>query len=143
MGNNKDGNKDITEYGKATRFGSAGGPDPRAAKEKQTAAGQGNQHSVRNAARRLAAAEFDITKKLSPEDLVKKFGRDGYVVSGAQMIAIKKFQKAMTGDTKMLQQITDDIDGKQVQKVVEAQASLADLVTKSYEIDSEEQAPEE
>ncbi len=130
-----EGNKDIAEYGKSTRFGAEGGADPKAARAKRTENGTGNQHTVRQAVRRLACADFDITAELTPKELCKKFGREGTVVTGAMLLAAKKFQKAMQGDVKMLQQITDDIDGKQVQKTIEAKTTLADLVNRSYEIE--------
>ena len=135
------GNKDIAIIGKNTRFGSENGPDPKAAKAKQTEAGQGNQHSVRNALRRLAASDFVLGENMTPEVLVKKFGRNGVEISGAQMLAVRKFEQGMK-NWKAMDSLIDAIDGKQVQKVVEAQATLADLVNHSYELENqtEEQA---
>lgn len=125
-------NKDIIEAGKNTRFGSKDGADPSEAATKRNK--EANPNAVRLAMKRLAASEFDIMQPLTAEDIAKKFGRNGTIVSGAQMIAVKKFQVAMKkGDPKILQQVTDDIDGKQVEKKMEASVTLADILAASHD----------
>lgn len=117
--------------GTATQFGKERGPDPSAAATKKN--NEQHAQSIRVALRRLATADFDITKPLTLEELVTKFGRDGTVITGAQMLAARKFLMALKGDVRLLQQVTDDIDGKQVQAVAEAKITLADLVAASYD----------
>lgn len=123
--------QELIEAGKNTRFGSKGGADPSAAATKRN--NDANPSQIRSAMKRLAAAEFDITQDFTPAELLKKFGRNGVVVSGAQLIAVKKFQIALKkGDVKMLQQVTDDVDGKQIERKAEAQVSYAELVAGSF-----------
>lgn len=123
------------------RFGQKDGNDPKEAKAKQTAAGLGNQHTIRNSLKRLACAEVDITKMPTAEDMAKMFGRDGTKVTMAQLAAIKKFQQAM-GNWKAMDSLIDHVDGKQVERKVEATVSLADLVNRSYELEDQSEGDE-
>lgn len=116
-------NPKLIEDGKNTRFGQPGGADPVAATK------SGNKPwSIRNSVRRLAAAEFDIDKKMTPEEFAKKFGAGGRTLTGAQMIAAKKFHMALSGNAKVMKEITEDVDGKLVQEQKIATVTLADLV---------------
>lgn len=122
---------DITHL-QGRRFGEAGGADPSAAATKRN--NEQNPSLVRLSLRRLAAAEFDITKELTNEEIVRKFGREGLKITGAQMIAVRKFQAALKkADPKMMQQITDDIDGKQVQPTASTRLSLEELLALSQD----------
>lgn len=118
------GNKNIAEYGKGTRFGSDNGPDPSEAGRK----GANAKWSVRNASKRIAALTVGEAKEM--------MGRmDELTV--AQAVALSKFRSAMAGDTKAMQQFTDDVDGKLIDRKVHAEITLADLVTGSLEFDEE------
>jgi hypothetical protein len=131
------GNSNIAILGMDTQFGKEHGPDP------STAARRKNQEahtsSVRLALRRLAGAEFDVAQSLTLEELVKKFGREGTVISGAQMLAARKFLLALKGNVSLMQQVTDDIDGKLVQASVEARTTLADLVNASVALERQQE----
>lgn len=113
------GNPDIVKYGERTRFGQPNGPDPSIiAKNK-------NPSSIRAAIRRIAAMEVDQFQQV-----LKK--RE---MTLAQAIAIRKFQKALVGDLKAMQQLEDAIDGKLTKKATEACATLVDLVNGALEDD--------
>ncbi len=127
---NVDGNPKIAALGASTRFGQPGGPDPGLmAREK-------NPAHVRAVLRRLAACEIDITQPVTIELLSKMLRRDGSMLTGAEMLAVRKWQQAMT-NWRAMDSLIDAIDGKQVQKQVEAQATLADLINRSYELETE------
>lgn len=130
------GNANITVYGASTQFGKDGGPDASAAARKKNT--EQHAQNIRLALRRLAVADFDVSKPLTLDELVKKFGRDGTEISGAQMLAARKFLLALKGDARLLKQITDDIDGKQVQALVQAKTTLADLVNASVSLERQE-----
>src|SRR5436190_653334 len=123
------GNAQIAALGRYTQFGKERGHDPSAAACKKSR--EAHAASVRLALRRLAIADFDISQPITLEELVTKFGREGMAISGAQMLAARKFLLALKGNVGLLQQVTDDIDGKQVQATVEARTTLADLVNAS------------
>ena len=129
------GNKEIAVIGEKTRFGAENGPDPAEAAKKA------KPWSVRNSVRRLAAAK--IVTKNGPsiqEQIESVFGEPG-VMTVAQLVAVKKVGMALKGNLAAIESITDDVDGKLVQKEVKATVSLADLVNKSYEIEDGRPAP--
>lgn len=134
-GNENSGRADIVKVSKP--FGTEGAADPSAAATKRNK--EQNPSSIRMNLRRLAAAEFDITSPLTKEEIAKKFGRKGTEINGAQVLALKKFEMALKGNTAIMQQVTDDIDGKQVQATVEARTSLADLVNASVALERQQQ----
>lgn len=126
--------RQLIVYGEKTRFGAKDGPDPRAAKAKQVEEDKcQNQHSIRGALKRLMVADFDISKPITPSDLVKKFGRDGALINGAQVAAMNKFMQAMK-NWKAMDSLIDAVDGKQKQSVeLEAKRSLGDIILESYQ----------
>ncbi len=125
----KAGNPNIAEYGKATRFGA--GNDPKEA-HKRMQEEVGNTTFVRPALRRLACAEFDVDKKMDANTLTRVFAKEKASLTGAQILAIRKFQHGLA-NYKAMDSLIDAIDGKQIQKVAEARVSLADLVAGSFE----------
>lgn len=104
-----------------TAFGSPGGPDPRAAQKASVAKAQ-ETRSVRAAIRRFAGYTIEELQSMSRKRNIP----------AAHMLAIAKFQKAISGDVKAMQQIEESIDGKLVEKKVEAKVTLAELVLESY-----------
>jgi len=116
----------IIEAGKNTRFGSQGGPDPSAAAAK----GNKNRSSVRAASRRIAAMEVAFAMELAGKEKFQKLNM-------AEAVALAKFKAALAGDTTAMQQVTEDVDGKLVDRKVHAEVTLADLVTGSLEYDDE------
>lgn len=127
----KGNNPNIVEHGKATRFGAERGADPKEANKKLMDE-IGSPAFVRPALRRLACAEFDIDKKLDSNTLTRVFAKEKAALTGAQILAIRKFQQGMA-NYKAMDTLIDSIDGKQIQKVAEAKVSLADLVAGSFE----------
>lgn len=114
-----------------TRFGQEGGPDPSASAKKKNE----TQHtaSVRLTLRKLGMAKIDITKPITPETVAKAMGyRSAEDLTVIDLCSMMKLQQAMK-NWKAMDTLIDHIDGKQVQKVVEAQVSLADLVNKSMD----------
>lgn len=100
------------------RFGAPGGPDP-------SEAGKRGGGSVRAAIRRIAFMHPEDAR-----DMIKRADKD---MTMAIAIAAAKFQKALKGDTKAMQQLEDSIDGKLVEKQVKAETTLEELVVGSFE----------
>lgn len=129
MGNNPNGNKDIALAGVNTRFGS-GGADPSAAAKKRNT--EQNPSSIRLALQRIMATEIDITQPMTAEQIAKAFGRNGVKVSIAQAMAVRKVMQAHK-EWKAMDSLIDHVDGKQVQAVVEAKVTIADILAASYD----------
>lgn len=130
---NEGGNKDIAIIGKDTRFGSEKGPDPVEAQKAREA--KGNPGEIRGALKRLACAEIDITRTPTAEDMARIFSKNGGTkITMAQMAAIMKFQQGLK-NWKAMDSLIDHVDGKQIERKVEATVTLADLVTRSYELE--------
>lgn len=121
------GNINIADYGLATRFGKARGANPSIAARKKNM--EQHAQSIALALKRLMQHEIDIGQPVTIQQLITAFSRDGRPISGAQLIAIKQFLRAWQGDTKLLQQITDVVDGKQVAIHTKASIELADIIT--------------
>lgn len=119
-----DGNPDIVKAAEGYRFGDPNGPDPAEAGRK----GGQQKASIRAAVRRIAAAEFDIGEDAPPmkTQINRVFGGENKM-TGAQMAGARKFALAMN-DLRGLENLTNDVDGKLVEKRVEAKTSLEDLV---------------
>jgi len=113
-------NKDIVEAGKKTQFGQEGGADPKEAREKSS------PWSIRMATKRIA--RMTVTEAKAMADRKNE-------LTMAQAVAAMKFQRALNGDVRAMQQLEDSIDGKLVEKRVEAKTSLEDLVMASLEGD--------
>ncbi len=121
--NNPDGHLPTLQPGVAgahTRFGQPGGPDPQEARAKQV-----NPSSVRAQVRRIAALTRTEFKQ----------AYDSNAATMAMIVAASKYQKAVKGDVKAMQQIEDSVDGKLADRKIEAQVTLADLVNGSFEQD--------
>lgn len=136
---NEGGNKDIALIGKAYQFGAEKGPDPTEAIKKRNE--KGHPGEIRVALKRLACAEIDITRTPTAEDMARIFGKGGTKVTMAQMAAIMKFQQAMK-NYKAMDTLIDHVDGKQIERKVEATVTLADLVTRSYELEDKADEPD-
>jgi len=98
---NNSNNPNITEVSKATQFGQPGGADPVEAVKKGTEV-QAKQRKVRHSTRELARVEF---KTEDVEDCVdRKFLLGAIAYRGmnnmADLLAVTKFQKALTGTSK-------------------------------------------
>ena len=115
-------NPELAEHGKTTRFGQPNGPDPVEAQKTSS-----KPWSIRNSIRRMSAMAFDDFKDMvsRPESLTV-----------AQTIAAVKIQKAIKGEIRAMQQLEESVDGKVTDKIAEAQVTLADLVTGSFEYDN-------
>ena len=99
-------------------------------KETQFGGPRGNKRgngSIRGNIRRLA--------HMHPEDAQDLIGK---AETMAELIAARKYQVALSGDVKAMQQLEDSVDGRLVEKKVEAEVTLADLVNKSFEVENEE-----
>jgi hypothetical protein len=117
----------LIENNKGTRFGTPGAAD-QATLPKNTA--------IRAALRRIAAFEFDVDvleRGPKPSELMRIFTKGGRTITGAQLAAIKKYSQAFQ-NYKAMDTMIDQVDGKQVQTIAQAQVTLADLVNGSYEV---------
>lgn len=125
------GNPDINKY--SVPFGPDN--DPHKAQKKSA------PWSIRNAVRRICAREMikmQADEKMTIERLAELVF-DGRQPSMGEMVALRRVFEALRGNPKFSQFVTEDVDGKLVQKTVEAKATLAEIVSKSYD---EEQADE-
>lgn len=128
--NNPKGNPLITTYSQKSRFHS--GPnaaDPAEAVKKRKV----NGTSVRAAERRIAGMEFDKNNPPTGATISKMLDNREGVLTGAQIVAIKRFELAAKGHPKFSQYFTEDVDGKLIQKAITAETSLADLIAGSYD----------
>lgn len=129
-------NNDPTNRLIGSRFGEEGGADARAAQAKSRAKMIEN-NSVRRMVNRIAAHEFDTGPDAPPiQDQIR--GIFGRKMTGAQMMAAARVAQGMK-NYKAMQNIVEDIDGKLIEKKVEAQVSYADLVAGSLDREREEQ----
>lgn len=125
MSNNPTGNPDIQQHAIGHRFGEAEGADPRAAQQKS------KPWSIRAMAKRICAAEFDVGPNApSIEEQIKTLF--GGKMTGGQLAAVRKFAQAMK-DPRAMDTLIDNVDGKLIEKKIEATATLADIVGKSYD----------
>ncbi len=126
-GNNN--NPNIVEHGKSTRFGADGGANP------SDAASFGNHRraQVRSSLRRLMG---HVTGTASPSasDLAKGFGKGRRLdnLTVAEVMALHKVQQAMK-NPKAMDTLIDHVDGKQVEKKLEAKVTLADIINGNFE----------
>lgn len=116
------GNPNIAEHGKATRFGT-GRNSPHAARAKAS-----DPWSIRRAMRLLAGMTVGELEELAT---------NADELTAAQAVAIAKICKALNGNVRAMQQVTDDIDGKSTDSTVSTKVTLADLVTGSLVYDEE------
>ena len=117
----KEGEKspDSTQHLIGYRFGEKGGADPKEAQKKKT--------SIRAATRRFAAMDVGDAVSLSKDK--DEFNK----LSLAQAVALSKFKKALSGDVRAMQQLEDSVDGKLVERKVEATTTLEELVLGSFD----------
>lgn len=124
------GNPRINEVNQATRFGQPRGADP-------VAAGRKRRKGVRAAVRAFAEMQIDLGKVARDGENVAAAVEAAIVayalkskedLTVADRIAIKKIAAAMAGNVAALENITNDIDGKQVDRVAQTTVTLADLV---------------
>lgn len=72
------------------------------------------------------------------DDQAKKLlGRN---LTGAERMALVRIRQGFAGNYKFNQSCTEDVDGKLLERKVEAQVSLADLVNGSY-LEGDENKP--
>lgn len=120
------------------RFGEDGGGDPREAQAKSREKMKENA-SVRRMVRRIAAHEFDFGEGAKPlPDQIKSDVFGTRRMTGAQVLAAARFAQAMKNNTAM-NSIVEDIDGKLIEKKVEAQVGYAELVSGSLDMEREEE----
>lgn len=120
---------DVTKVSHSTRFGAESGLSPSEAGRISTEK-HGSPASVRQALRRLASLEVEFGKSPQPEQISKIFGCETGKATMAQMLAFRKFTRAIKdGDVKAMQQIEDSLDGKLPTTNVNAETSLADLIS--------------
>lgn len=121
----------IATVGHSTRFGAKDGPDPSEAGKKSQEK-IGNPMSVREALRRIATFEIEVGKPPKPQDIAAMFSRGGNRMTMAQMMAYRKFTKAIIeGDVKAMQQIEESLDGKVPNVNLNTETSLAELIAEA------------
>jgi hypothetical protein len=120
---NYEGNNAIAVYGQATRFGA--GNCPRAARAKASP-----PWSIRNAVRELAGVEVDIRLPVTVDLFLRTFDPMGSKhATGAEIAAAQYCVLALTGNNyRMLDRLTDMIDGPLPKEKVKAEPSLAELI---------------
>lgn len=123
------GNPDIVKHAEGHRFGDAGGADPSAAGKK----GNESRWSIRSSLKRIGRFEFDVSEE-GMQNLSEQFRRafNSKKLTGSELAAIKKFSQAMLNEQAM-DKLIEHIDGKLVERKVEATVTLADLVNGSYD----------
>ena len=94
---NPNGNPNIAQYGRATRFGAPAAPDP------AEVGSRTKPWSIRLALRHLSAQQIDaenpaVTLPPTP--------------TTAQVIAAAVLEKAINGDMRAVEYLTDQVDGK-------------------------------
>jgi hypothetical protein len=115
---NPEGHKDIAIFGAATRFGAENGPDP------VESAHKAQPWSIRNSIRRYGLMSMEELQEAYKDKRTK----------ANELVAIRKFIKAMAGDVKAMQQLEESVDGKLVETKVEVRAdSYADLLQQAEE----------
>lgn len=131
-----DDTTDPTDRLIGSRFGEDGGADARDAQAKSRERMMENS-SIRRMVRRIAAHEFDMApgSQSIPDQIRGIFGRK---MTGAQMMAAARIAQGMKNPTAM-QQVVEDIDGKLIEKKVEAKVGYAELVAGSLERERTEQ----
>lgn len=132
----KPGNPNIVEYGKGTHFGKEGAADAQAAQAKSRVTMKENS-SIRRMVKRIAAHEFDVSEGAPPiSDQIKAiFGKRK--MTGAQMFAATRAAQAMK-NYKAMQNLVEDVDGKLIEKKVEATVNYADLVSGSLQLEKDD-----
>lgn len=119
---------------KGKTFGEEGGADPRAAR----ASGPKDRYEVRRALRKIARHEFELDEDAKPMDKQMKEVFGGRKLTGAEILAATKFKQAMK-NWKAMDNLTNDIDGKLIEKKVEAQVGYAELVAGSMQEEDDEE----
>lgn len=125
---NPNGHPDIKQIGMNSRFGAEGGADPREAAKKRKI----SWRSVRRATQRIAGLEFTEESKPTAATITRMMGKPG-TITGAQIAAIRLFELVSKGNLKAIKEFTEQVDGKLVQKSIQASATLAEIVSKSYD----------
>lgn len=120
------GNPNIAQCAIGYRFGEPGGADPSEASKMGA-----RPYEIRRALKKIARTIFDVTEGAPT---FEKQVRDifGGEMSGAELAAVRKFMQAMK-DYRAMENLTNDIDGKLVERRIESRVTLAELVTGSYE----------
>lgn len=118
-------NPNLVQDGAATRFGQAGGPDPR---------GDGNRPapwSIRHNLRRLMNYPLAGSALPSTEDLLRWLaGPNGQQATLAMLMAVRRYQQAMQS-WQAMNALTDDVDGKQADKQITSTMPFSEIVRQS------------
>jgi len=133
---NYNGNPDIAKYGKNTQFGKPDGPDPVEAQkrsievQKVMRSEEAKDRTIRHTLRKLACVDLSIedVDNIDIDFLLSMLAYNG-LNNMADLVAAIKLLKALSGDNKALEDVTNDIDGKQPDsKSAGAKPSLPDLI---------------
>lgn len=133
-------NPNIAEAGASTRFGAPGGPDPKAAREKQV-----NPTSIRSCLHRLMAYPLDPNKPMSDQirsDALLKFLGYGREPTLAMLAAIQTYRHGVESG-KIMMQLIDQVDGKLIEKKVEATIPFSEIVKDSLQDDIDQRTQNE
>lgn len=135
------GNPNIAKLGQDTQFGKG--------QDAATVGSKAKPWAVRRAAAKIAAHQFDISDdapKLDAQIRNDVFKVEGNRMRGAELVASRHFLCAASGTDKGIKAIksfTDDVDGKLIQKSVEAKVTLEMLVLGSFEEEDDDELPED
>lgn len=139
MGVENNGNPDIHKYAK--KFGSEGGPDPREARAKQV-----NPTSIRSCLHRLMAYPLDPNKpmgeQIKPDALLKFLGYGHKEPTLAMLAAIQTYRHGVESG-KIMMQLIDQVDGKLIEKKVEATVPFSEIVKASLQDDIDQRTQEQ
>lgn len=132
----------IAVYGEKSRF----------SKENQPKHDRKKAWSIKRSIRRMAGAKvkivYDKEGKLKLEDLTvekiaEMLGAGDRQLTMAELVAARKFRDALGGNTKAQQELQDAIDGKLVNKTLEAKVTLEELLTGDYKDEADDTEQED
>lgn len=110
--------------------------DPKEAQAKGVK-NRNENREVRASLRRIAAHEFDFSEGAKPiQDQIKNDVFKSKKMTGAQFFAAVRASQTLK-NWKAMEGMINDIDGKLVEKRVEAQVSYADLVNQSLQLEGD------
>ncbi len=135
-GNNPDGNPNIAKHGELTRFGTNNQPKMRS-----------KPWSIKKALRRIGAGQLDITidqdgrPRMENLDalMIAKMVGSHRSLSPSELMAARMFKDGLNGVTKAQVAVMEAIDGKAVNKTVEARVTLAELLTGDFKEDDDDE----
>ncbi len=134
--------EELKEIGAATRFGQPGGADPKEARAQVKV----NPTSIRSCLHRLMAYPLDPNKsmgeQIKPDALLKFLGYGHKEPTLAMLAAIQTYRHGVESG-KIMMQLIDQVDGKLIEKKVEATVPFSEIVKASLQDDIDQRTQEQ